>query len=164
VPVSARSGRSQSPASSATLAARRPQWSPPVVGGVRARAVLVRAPSSKGPQWSPPVVGGVSRNTPRGPLWRKSPQWSPPVVGGVRQSGNAYCWRPDWPQWSPPVVGGVRGMHRSAEFSADASMESARSGRSQPVGADLVPPQFVASMESARSGRSQPAKQPRKAQ
>ena len=38
--------------------------------------------TSDRPQWSPPVIGGVKLSTSTGPFKPKPPQWSPPVIGG----------------------------------------------------------------------------------
>ena len=39
--------------------AYQPQWSPPLVGGMTAGALLVLA-VIVAPQWSPPLVGGMT--------------------------------------------------------------------------------------------------------
>ncbi len=38
----------------------RPQWSPPVMGGMTGTSIFT-LPKTVWPQWSPPVMGGMTR-------------------------------------------------------------------------------------------------------
>src|SRR6266487_4158873 len=91
------------------------------------------------PQWSPPLMGGMTRAlrpdqvghvraamepaadgrddpaaAPFASLPAASPQWSPPLMGGMTALHPAYPPVIYWPQWSPPLMGGMTAREKRA--------------------------------------------------
>src|SRR5579875_957341 len=120
----------------------RPQWSPPVMGGMTSEPQYGTNEQLL-PQWSPPVMGGMTR-------WKSGP----PGKGDRAAMGAARSPRSSAPQWSPPVMGGMTSAP-STTISAPsgAAMEPARNGRDD--GAQDREGLLVdgAAMEPARNGR-----------
>src|SRR5579875_3071550 len=78
----ARNGRDDPPVLRGRALRGRPQWSPPVMGGMTSRLIYPVYTVYR-PQWSPPVMGGMTQKIPHTTPRSSSPQWSPPVMGGM---------------------------------------------------------------------------------
>src|SRR5579875_661613 len=84
----------------------RPQWSPPVMGGMTGPCSLA-ASQAKGAAMEPARNGRDDRPGPRPLPAERGPQWSPPVMGGMTPDRSPARAGPGRPQWSPPVMGGM---------------------------------------------------------
>src|SRR5579875_924814 len=88
------------------------------------------------PQWSPPVMGGMTSEPQYGTNEQLLPQWSPPVMGGMTVRRIARASSLTAPQWSPPVMGGMTTVGTvPAPPGPVAAMEPARNGRDDGRGA-----------------------------